>query len=146
MPFATSGARRFSSANQAKPLLRHSIFLSLFLALLASAGWAICSLPPPEEDPPRDVPRESPPGDDTDPPETPPERGPRTPRKPSAGTRPQSGSRRGANYGASWRIWWELNREHMLGLRGTIESKEVVSGGVAPAPRDDESRAKVQAR
>ncbi|MHC4939636.1 MAG: HEAT repeat domain-containing protein [Planctomycetota bacterium] len=91
------------------------------------------------------MPRESPPGDDTDPPETPPDRGPRTPRKPSAGTRPQSGSRRGASYGASWRIWWELNREHMLGLRGTIESKEVVSGGAAPALRDDDSRAKVQA-
>ncbi|MHC4408680.1 MAG: HEAT repeat domain-containing protein, partial [Planctomycetota bacterium] len=30
-------------------------------------------------------------------------------------------------------LWWELNREHLLGLRRTIKSREVVSGGSSEA-------------
>lgn len=44
---------------------------------------------------------------------------------------------RGVSFAATWRIWWELNREHRLGLRKTLAALEPVSGtdadGAAPS-------------
>jgi len=137
-----------------------AIFLTiLLLTVVTPTGWAICALPPPAEDPPV----EDPPEDEPDPPETPnepptpgtppapPPPPPTTPpntTRPSTRLRAGTGSRRrGPNYEASWRIWWELNREHLLGLRQTIRSKDVVSGGsnVNTARIHEEYRAKVRA-
>jgi HEAT repeat protein len=103
----------------------------------APIGWSICALPPPVEDPPPEDP----------PPPPPPPDGPTTPSRPNFRPNVRTGSRpSGPSYGASWRIWWELNREHMLGLRQTIRNNEVVSGGsTADGQRQaEEYRAKVR--
>jgi hypothetical protein len=36
--------------------------------------------------------------------------------------------RRGTGGEATWQIWWELNREHLLGLRGLLRSKITLTG------------------
>ena len=135
-----------------------ALLLTILLATVVTpTTWAICSLPPPVEDPPREDPPPEPPADDPEPPDTPddppapetpttpppaPPTGPTTPpptppptapptgRRPSTRVRASTGARpRGPSYEASWRVWWELNREHMLGLRKTIRSKDVVTSG-----------------
>ncbi len=92
-------------------------------------------LPPPPPDPgvPSGDPGQGPPATPTPTPSTP--GNPRT----GARTGPRSG---GVSYADSWRLWWELNREYMLGLRGTIASKDVLSGGSSEA----ETRARAEVR
>jgi len=99
--------------------MRKFVFSFLLLGLLTPVVWAICSLPPPI-----DIPRKGVPGG---PPSTPKGPAPTTPRDRNS---VRTGDGKGnPGYGDSWRIWWKLNREHLLGLRRTIKSREVVSGG-----------------
>jgi hypothetical protein len=36
------------------------------------------------------------------------------------------------SYASAWYIWWELNREHLLGIRKTLARTEATSGGENP--------------
>jgi HEAT repeat protein len=114
---------------------------------------------PPDTRPPPAPPQEGPPTTppDAPPPNTPPEAPPTTPpddkpdtptpRRPGPRSGPRTpGTAKGPSYGASWRIWWELNREHLLGLRQTIRGKEVISGGSSDTSKllDEKYRAKVR--
>ncbi len=40
----------------------------------------------------------------------------------------------GMSHSTAWRVWWELSREHLLGLRNTLVGVESVSGPNAPDP------------
>lgn len=89
--------------------------------------------PPADEgEPPPDVAGEGPPPEPkTGNPATPPSAPAGPIGSPGAG-RPTSpaGPRRapGQYLGGAWRIWWELSREHLLGLRGTLKDQQPVSG------------------
>jgi len=124
--------------------------LCLVLLVLAAPippVWGICDLPPPAPtpdpggsydlpDPGADTPMPTPTGPDT--PSDPGGRPARTPDPRGGGGRPRSG---GASYDASWHVWWELNREYLLGFRQTIRRGDVISGG----PRDPRVAAEAMA-
>jgi HEAT repeat protein len=84
--------------------------------------------PPPSPSSPRPAPTE-PTG-----PEAPPERGPRTAPESSGSTedpatrRASARRRAGADDETSWRIWWEFNREHLLGLRARLRRSGTITG------------------
>jgi HEAT repeat protein len=118
----------------------------LVLAAPIPPAWGICDLPPPAptpEPPPSydlpdsgagtPMPTPTPPGTPSDP-------GGRPARTPDSrgGGRARTG---GASYDASWHVWWELNREYLLGFRKTIERRDVISGG----PRDPQVAAEARA-
>jgi len=138
--------------------MRALLLTILLLTVATPTTWAICALPPPVDDPPQEPPAPPPPLPPKTPdeaprpgtPRTPPPPSPTTPtspRGPSTRGRPGPGTgRRGPSYEASWRIWWELNREHLLGLRQTIKSKDVVTSGsgVDSSRIGEEYRAKVR--
>jgi HEAT repeat protein len=116
----------------------------LVLAAPVPRAWGICDLPPPAPIPPKPPPEsyDIPDGSDDDTPgptpapETPPDDGRPARTDPRGGARARTG---GVSYDASWHIWWELNREHLLGFRQTIRRGDVITGG----PRDP--RAAVEA-
>jgi len=67
---------------------------------------------------------------------TPPARGP------AGGPTSPGRGRRGSSNAGSWYLWWELNRENLLGLRTAMRGHEVVSGDADPvAAYRDEVRA-----
>ncbi|MHC4958681.1 MAG: HEAT repeat domain-containing protein [Planctomycetota bacterium] len=112
----------------------------LVLVAFTSVAWAICSLPPPVRIDPG-VPGGRPGG-----PDTPPDDSPPSPDDPRAGIRPaRARTGGGANYGSTWHLWWELNREHLLGLRQTLKGKDVVSGTTAGTDHFAKQRDKVRA-
>jgi hypothetical protein len=74
---------------------------------------------PPGPQPPPPVPNPSP-GQPAGP-TTPPEKRPQV-RKPVRDRRPSSA---GTN---TWRLWWELTREHLVGIRGTLRAAGTVTG------------------
>jgi HEAT repeat protein len=121
-------------------------FVLLVLAAPIPSVWGICNLPPPAPtpDPPDSydfpdsgagtpMPTPTPPGTPSDP-------GARPPRTPDSrgGGRTRSA---GASYDASWHVWWELNREYLLGFRQAIRRGDVISGG----PRDPQAAAEALA-
>jgi HEAT repeat protein len=98
--------------------------------------------PPPEWDP--ESPADPPP---TPPAPTPPPRGPEQPSQPGRGpdtgapttrptTRPTARGRSSAG-DATWRIWWELNREHLVGLRSLLRERITLTGPEAGNVRTD---------
>ncbi len=122
--------------------------LCLVLLVLAApipSAWGICDLPPPaptpEPPPSWDLPDSG--GDTPMPTPTPPET-PTDPGRPARTPDSRGGgrARTGAvSYDASWHIWWELNREYLLGFRRTAELHDVISGG----PRDPQAAAEARA-
>jgi len=132
-----------------------AVLFALFIALLllsAPAG-AVCTGPQPvvPPDPPPPVSLPDAPPTNRPPPLTagPPPDGPLTPG--TAPTGPFSGrpSRPDPRSGVpglrprprgvfgqagSWLVWWELNREYLVGLKKTLPSREVASGGEDPMP------------
>ena len=113
--------------------MNKSVFTLLILALQLPVAHAICDLPPPIVK----IEIAPTPGDPA-PPITPDAgpTGPTTPREGARPTTPGANPRGGAtrsrpsapNYAGSWEIWWELNREHLLGLRQTLKRNEAVTG------------------
>ncbi|MHC4222815.1 MAG: hypothetical protein ACYSUN_02405, partial [Planctomycetota bacterium] len=99
--------------------MRKLALLLLTLALPAQVARGICDLPPPAPIP-KDTPlpprggTPPPPGTPgpTTPGPTPPLPGQTTPNRDAAGARTRSG---GGGYANSWHLWWELNRENLLG-------------------------------
>lgn len=125
----------------------------LFLLLVSLAAGPVLghgsNYPPPEEDeperpPPPDPPPPPPEWDPEapqDPPQapTPPPAPPRPPQPPSQpgqapgtggpSTRPTTRARGRTSGGeATWRIWWELNREHLVGLRSQLRQQVTLTG------------------
>jgi HEAT repeat protein len=136
----------------------------LFLLALSLASGPVLGhgsiYPPPEEDeperpPPPDPPPPPPEWDPEapqDPPPAPtpapaPPKGPQPPSQPGQGpgtggptTRPtaRSGARGRASGGeATWRIWWELNREYLVGLRGLLRQRVTLTGPEGGRVRTD---------
>ena len=123
--------------------------LCLALVVLAApipTAWGICDLPPPAPTPDPgdtwDLPDSGGTPMPTPTPRTPSDPGARPPRTPDSrgggGGRTRSSA---VSYDASWHIWWELNREYLLGFRQTIRRGDVVSGG----PRDPQAAAEALA-
>lgn len=116
----------------------------VLLALLAPTptAWSICDLPPPAIDPP--PPGYPPPGDGPITPGPTPTPNPGTGGPDTGGPttgdpygRPNVRTRRAAaGYGNAWHLWWELNREHLLGLRQTLKRRDVISGSRSGATVD----------
>ena len=113
------------------------LFALLVFTLQLPAALAICDLPP-APPPPAPEPPAPPPIDKIDPPSTPDDPVPPitpgdNPRPKAPGANPRGNATRtrpsAANYSGSWEIWWELNREHLLGLRQTLKRNEPISGG-----------------
>jgi len=126
--------------------MKKSALALLVLAASTSLAWGICFLPPPVfVDTGWPTVNEIPP---TGGPDTPDDDGPETPSTdPRAGIRPPRARTRtggGANYAATWHLWWEMNREHLLGLRQTLPGKDVVSGSAVD--RDFQLRQRGKAR
>jgi len=137
--------------------------LILAIALSLSAGPVLghgSRWPPPVEDeperpPPPDPPPPPPEWDPEKPVEPPPTptpdptrpKGPQPPSQPGRGpgsggptTRP--GGRptvrgRASAGDATWRIWWELNREHVVGLRGLLRQRVTLTGPAGGPVRTD---------
>jgi HEAT repeat protein len=110
--------------------MRRFLLALVVAALPASLAWGICVLPPPRDDPPPPPPTPAPP--------SPPDTGTPTPGETPGPITPGDRRRRaartgrrasGADYSGAWYLWWELHREHLLGLRQTAERRKVVSGG-----------------
>jgi len=107
--------------------------------VLAHGGGHRPPPPPPEPtpDPDPDPPPPLPPPPPLDPPTTPgeppppitPGVPPTTPRGPQR-IRPNPRGRSGSatSSGEVWRLWWEYNREHLLGLRGRMRRAVVLTG------------------
>jgi HEAT repeat protein len=114
----------------------------LVLAAPVPSAWGICDLPPPAPTPDpgdtHDLPDSGGTPMPTPTPRTPTDPGTSPPRTPGSrgGGGPRSRSA-GASYDASWHVWWELNREWLLGFRQTIRRGDVISGG----PRDAQAAA-----
>jgi len=124
--------------------MRRLVLLTAVL-LVTPAAWSICDLPPkrqPPDQPPDPPPPPTPPEPDPFPPgpgtggrPTPvPTPGADTP-NPRPYTRPDPrGSNRprtrgaGTDLSGAWHLWWELNRENLLGLRQTLRRFDVVTG------------------
>ena len=99
--------------------------------------------PPTESEPPPDVDGDTPATDDPRPPPSAPAApggtgGLRRPTSPGGARSPS-----GMNYAGAWRIWWELSREHLIGLRGTLVGQEPTSGEIVGDP---EMRRRLSAR
>jgi HEAT repeat protein len=139
--------------------MRRLVLLSA--VLLVTPALAICDLPgpvptpdPAPEPPPPPPPEPDPfPGGPTTPPGAGPIPGPTTPGAPPTprpATRP--GPRGGAvtgrggapSFAGVWHLWWELHREHLLGLRGTVGRDDVVSGEAKGADSREALRARVR--
>ncbi|MHC4729285.1 MAG: hypothetical protein ACYS6Z_01690, partial [Planctomycetota bacterium] len=137
--------------------------LLFLLALGLAAGPVLghgSNYPPPDEDeperPPPPDPPPPPPEWDTDEPSDPPSTPPPTP-APPGGPQPAPQPGRGPGTGgpstrpstrptvrgrasggdASWRIWWELNREYLVGLRGLLRQRVTVTGPEGGQVRTD---------
>lgn len=101
-------------------------FALLVLIATTSLAWGICFLPPAVQFDPMPSSRGQPvgpttPGENPEPPTNDPRDGTGAPRTRTGG----------ASYAATWHVWWELNREHLLGLRTTLKGRDVVSGTAA---------------
>ena len=135
--------------------------LLFLLALGFAAGPALAHgarWPPPKEDeperPPPPDPPPPPPEWDADGPDEPPP-APTPPPAPPAGPQPPSQPSRGPGTGgpslgpstrprgrasggeATWRIWWELNREYVVGLRGLLRQRVTLTGPESGRVRAD---------
>jgi HEAT repeat protein len=115
--------------------------------LLSLSAWGHGSTvdPPPEDPPPPPMPERPPPPPPPPPPPTfDPGRTPTDPQAPPPPTanpqqpsiRPPVRTRRTSGVSSSWRIWWEYNREELLGLRGRIRATEATTEGGGGAPGD----------
>ena len=129
------------------------LFSISLLFLGSDAAWAHggghAPEPPPPEPPEAPPPPPPPPGPplpdhnpttpaDPLPPITP--KGPPSPTTPS-GRGARSGRVRGrtgggARLGSSWRIWWEYNREYLLGLRSRLRNSATLTGAGEPGRPD----------
>ena len=85
--------------------------------------------PPPAPRPPHDP--GSPDGGPITPPDRPTEKPPPT-KRPT--TRKPVRSRRTSAEDQSWRTWWELNREHLVGFRNLLRGKAVLTHGAGGDP------------
>ena len=133
--------------------MRRVFVLILVLAAAGPVAGHGSTTPPPEPDPPPptlpypDEPPnpptwdpEKPGGPTTPPPSPPPAPAPPQPPPPappeSKSPRPEILTRRRtASAGDGWRIWWEYNREHLLGLRRRVRDQVVITG-TASGPTD----------
>lgn len=90
--------------------------------------------PSPEPKPPPPPPDQTPPDAHETPPADPPpgDTGPKPDPDPRPG-RPVVRTRRGvARSDQGWRIWWELNRTHLVGLRHLLHDRGPITGKKAP--------------
>ncbi|MHC4669452.1 MAG: hypothetical protein ACYTFD_13700, partial [Planctomycetota bacterium] len=115
----------------------------LCVVLPVPVATGICNLPPPAIPPDATWDATPPPGDPVPTPTPTPGPGPvPTPRgspKPPTTPDPRNGGRTGArtpgvSYAASWHLWWELNREHLLGLRQSLKRRDVITLGPGAGP------------
>lgn len=71
------------------------------------------------------------------------------PAGPAGGRGAARSPRRGLNYAPSWRIWWELNREYIFGLRKTSPETPAAAGresaAAKPVPHRDRVRESLRA-
>jgi len=102
----------------------------------------------PDDAPPRPSRPEGPPPPSSGGPDAvPPTPRPPGPRPDEATPPPRPRTRRGARRYTSWRVWWEYNREYLLGVRRVVRTSGTVTSVSADAEaREEERRAKRRER